>query len=220
MVKCPECGEEFDSERGMKIHKSRVHKEENQEKESMEELEQELEQKQEKWYNKWKEEVAIVTVVGIIALLSLTIVAITSINRLDREIRDISEKIENETTEDPEELINETNGDIPIEDLYRPSEDTLYLICDFEEEPLRDICVNNHLMADDVTGQETYNYRFDFRTEKGIEIMAGVGTGDLPLWVYNTEKTPEEEYCYMTGIADQERLEEFIEECEETGKYQ
>ncbi len=88
MVKCPICGEDFDSERGMKIHKTRVHTQENDE-----EYIKNLEKKETMKYLEWRPEIAMVTIVGIISIILLLAVASTSINQLDHRMQELEQRI-------------------------------------------------------------------------------------------------------------------------------
>ncbi len=88
MVQCPICGEEFDSEKGMKIHKSQKH---SQEKNS----EKQKETKEKDWLWKRDPQVALVTTVAILAMLLLTTVFVLSVQNLDLQ----TTKLEKNQTE-------------------------------------------------------------------------------------------------------------------------
>lgn len=208
MVKCPECEEEFDSERGMNIHKSRVHKETEEKKESKKQDEQE------KWYKKWERELVLITLISLtaIAILAVSLVPVNEV---------IGEENDFENNETKEMDLNETDENDSYEDLYRPRNNTLYLICNFENETVaEEYCRYNHAVATSFTRQEGIDYRrYDISSENAMDIMRGIGFGKYPLWVYNTEETPEGEYCWGIGSVEQTPLYRFISECEEVGKY-
>ncbi len=108
MVQCPVCGEEFDSERGMKIHKSRVHGENTEKQEK--ELEETLEKKEKKWLREWRPEIAIVTVVGIVAVLLLTAVTITSVNQLNQKVTGLENQSQTYKPPDADKALCNVNG--------------------------------------------------------------------------------------------------------------
>ncbi|MFW5902710.1 MAG: hypothetical protein ACOCTT_02375 [archaeon] len=217
MVKCSECGKEFETERGMKIHKSRVHEETKKE------------SKEEKWYRRREKELGLIMIIGIAAIIMIAISFIPFENILEEEnelpVNETEENgfIDNETdTNDTKDYdLNETNGNVSYEDLYRPRNNTLYLICNFENKTVyEEYCEFSHRVATRYTGEEGIDYRrYDITNENAIDIMKGIGFGRYPLWVYNTEKTPKNEYCWGIGSAEQTPLNRFISECEEVGKY-
>ncbi len=209
MVECPDCGKEFDTERGMKIHKTRVHTESKEEKTEKEPQEQE----EQAWYRERNSKIAIATAIIIITIISLTVL-----------LRPI-EPIENGT--DSTIDLNITNGENEtvgenetLEDFYRPPENTLYFICDFENETTKEErCIDNLITARTFAEERNISFvRRDTRANQSVDIMKGAGVARYPLWVYNTEETPEDKYCALVGgPVNNYILQEFIDHCEEFG---
>jgi len=225
MAECPDCGKDFDTERGMKIHKTRVHGKEEQEKEVEEDkLKEEKEEpyqaqedqvEEEEREERIKKPVSIILVIIIIVAFSLSIITMAPIFRDPDDPNGVPEDPNNETDE-----LNETDQNISYEDLYRPPENTLYFICDFENETTKEErCINNLRTARTFAEERNISFiRRDTRANQSEDIMRGIGVARYPLWVYNTEETPEDKYCALVGgPVNNYILQEFIDHCEEFG---